>query len=53
MVMIGGGATVNGIDKDDKRESLFYAGSIEFPVLRTSNIKVAYIWCSNSVKYWH
>ena len=42
--MTGAGeTTINGIDKDDKRENLFFAISTWFPVTRTSSVKFAYV----------
>ena len=39
----GGETRVNNIDKDDKRENLYFALSTGFPVTRTSGIKFAYV----------
>ncbi len=39
----GGETKINGIDKDDKRENLFFAVSTGLPLSRTSSIKFAYV----------
>jgi len=39
----GGETTINGIDKDDKKENYYFAISSGYPISRTSSIKLAYI----------
>ena len=39
----GGEVSVNGIDKDDKRQNIAWALSFAYPINRSSGIKVAYI----------
>ena len=39
----GGETKVNGIDKDDKRENVFFAISAGYPVTRTSSIQFSYV----------
>ncbi|MCK5664551.1 MAG: hypothetical protein KAI17_13760, partial [Thiotrichaceae bacterium] len=39
----GGETKVNGIDKDDKRENVFFAISSGYPVSKTSSIKFSYV----------
>ncbi len=39
----GGKSSLNGIDKDDKRQNVAWAFSIAYPINRSSGIKVAYI----------
>lgn len=39
----GGENTINGIDKDDKKQNIAWAFSFTYPISRYSGIKVAYI----------
>lgn len=39
----GGENTVNGIDKDDRKETFAWGGSIAYPINRRSGLKVTYI----------